>query len=435
MTQKQTKSNRRIFLKTVGAGVTTGLIAANYRALAGVSPNDRINMGFIGVGGMGTGRLKGFIGHADVNPVAICDVDDNHLNRGIDEVRKRREITIHGYRDFRELLDRKDIDAVTVTTPDHWHAIPMIQACKAGKDVFFEKPVAHNIGEGRAMADAARKYKRITQMGNHIHNTGGNYRRVVELVQSGNLGKITRVHCWKTSNLGSIGYPEDSKSPEELDYNFWQGGSPKRPYNKNRSHFTFRYFWDYSGGVFIDFWCHITDVAYWGLNLTAPLSASATGGRFFVDDNTETPDSLDVLYEYPNDLIMAWTVSPKGIPGFQHMGGIGCAFQGTKATLVCNYGSNEVWVDGKKADNFPRPKPTIPDSPGHIREFLNSIKTREITTCNVEYAHNLTKGGHLGNISYRIGEKIYWDDKKERIKGNTKANRLVKRNHRRPWKL
>lgn len=435
MKQQTTTNSRRHFLKTVGAGISTGLIAANYRALAGTSPNERINMGFIGMGGMGTGRLREFLGQDDVNPVAICDVDQSHLDQAIEEVKKRREVTVDGYRDFRDLIERTDIDAVTVTTPDHWHAIPMILACESGKDVFFEKPCAHNIGEGRAMVNAAKKYKRITQMGNHIHNSGDNYRRVVELVRSGNLGKITRIHCWKTSNLGGIGNPKDSEPPAELDYNFWLGGAPKHAYNPNRSHFTFRYFWDYSGGNFIDFWCHITDVPYWALNLTAPLDVSAAGGKFFVDDNTETPDCLDVLYEYPDNLIMAWTVSPKGIPGFQHMGSIGCAFQGTEATLVCNYDGHEVWVDGKKAVDFPRPEKSIPDSPGHIREFLNSIKTREITTCNVEYAHKLTKGGHLGNIAFRVGERIYWDDAKEQVKNNSKANRLVKRKNRRPWKV
>ena len=426
--------SRRNFLKKASAGAALGLTAANYRSLAASSPNDTIVMGFIGLGGMGTGRLREFLRHDDVKAAAICDVDESHLNRAIGEVSKRRDHKPKGYHDFRELLEISEIDAVTVTTPDHWHALPTITACQAGKDVFVEKPLCHNIAEGRKMADAVKKYKRITQLGTHIHNTGGNYRRVVEMVRSGNLGKITRVHCWKTSNIKGLKVQADGDPPEELDYDFWQGPAPKRPYNPNRSHFSFRHFWDYSGGTFIDFWCHITDVVFWSLELGGPKTVAATGGRFFIDDQTETPDSLDVLYEYP-ELVLAWTLHPKGLPGYQHMGSIGCVFQGTKANLVTNYNKNEIWVDGKKTDDFPRPEKSIPGSPGHLREFLNCIKSREECTCNIEYAHRLTKPGHLGNIAYRTGEKLEWDDEKEKITNSAKANRLVKRRYRKPWKL
>lgn len=427
------KMNRRFFLQSTSAGVG-GLLARNSRAFASPGPNDKIRVGFIGVGGQGTDRLRGFMRHDDVEVAAICDVDSSHLARAIAEVEKRREQKPQGYSDFRQLLERNDIDAVMIATPDHWHALITIAACQAGKDVFVEKPLCHNIAEGRKMVDAAIENKRITQLGTHIHNESGNYRRAVELVQSGNLGRISRVHCWKTSEIGKgLGNPPDCQPPAELNYDFWQGPAPKRSFNPNRSHFFFRYFWDYSGGVFIDFWCHITDVAYWALGLQAPISVSAVGAKRFHDDNTETPDCLDVLYEFP-DISMSWTLNPSP-PAFQHMGGIGCIFYGTKATLAVNYDKNEVWVDGKKADDFPRPEPSIPDSPGHIREFLDSIKSRVKTTCNVEYAYRLTKGGLLGNIAYRTGDKLYWDDKRERIISNRKANELVRRKYRRPWKL
>ncbi|MGC9327717.1 MAG: Gfo/Idh/MocA family protein [Candidatus Hinthialibacter sp.] len=430
--QKSNRKNRRVFLQSLSAGL--GALGATYHAAAGVGPNDKIQMGFIGVGGMGTGRLREFMRHDDVEVGGICDVDSSHLDRAVAEVEKRRGKRPQGYHDFRRLLSRDDLDAVMIATPDHWHALTAITACRAGKDVFVEKPLCHNIAEGREMVDAAVENKRITQLGTHIHNTTGNYRRVVELVQSGNLGEITRVHCWKTSDAQKgIGTPENDFPPPELNYDMWLGPAPKRPYNPNRSHHTFRYFWDYSGGIFIDFWCHITDVAYWALDLQAPLSVSAVGGRRFREDNTETPDCLEVLYEYPG-LSMTWTLHPQP-PAFQHMGGIGCIFYGTKATLVANYGQNEVWVDGKKAEDFPRPEPAIPDSPGHIREFLNSIKSREKTTCNIEYAYRLTKGGLLGNVAFRSGERIYWDDEQEQVKSSRKANSLIRRNYRSPWKL
>jgi hypothetical protein len=235
------------------------LLGATAAALAPAAPADRINMGFIGLGGMGTGRLRQFLAQPDVNVTAVCDLDETHLNRAVDLVAKERSAKPAAIHDFRKLLERKDVDAVMVATPDHWHAIPTIQACQAGKDVFTEKPLCHSLNEGRAMLAAARRYNRITQLGNHIHNDLPNYRRVVELVRSGMLGDIHRVYCWLRAGDRGIGNPPDGAPPKELDYEFWIGPAPRRAYNPNRSHGTFRYFWDYSGGVFIDFWCHITD--------------------------------------------------------------------------------------------------------------------------------------------------------------------------------
>jgi predicted dehydrogenase len=426
---KETGATRRTFLHVAAAGLT----AASYRALGGAPPSDRIRMGFVGLGGMGTGRLKQFMEHADVAAVAVCDLDRKHLERAVALVEQRQGRQPETFHDFRKLVERKDIDAVMIATPDHWHALPVIAACQAGKDVFVEKPLAYSIGEGRAMVRAALKNARITQMGNHIHNDLPNYRRVVELVRSGMLGKINRVYCSMSSGLKGIGKPADCAPPPELDYDFWLGPAPKRPYNPNRSHFTYRYFWDYSGGVFIDFWCHYADVAYWALDLRAPKNVAAAGGRWVMDDNGETPDTLEVLYEYPN-LILTWTLAPNGRPGYDHMGP-SVIFEGTEATLVTNYSQHEVWVKGKKEENFTRPPQSIPDSPGHIREFLDAIKSRQRTTCDIEYGFRLTKGGLLGNIAFRSGERIYWDDQRERITSSGRANRLVTRRYRKPWKL
>jgi predicted dehydrogenase len=424
--------SRRAFIQT--ATSTLALSAASYRSLAATSANDKISLGFVGVGGMGSGRLNEFMRYDDTHIAAICDIDESHLNRAIDNVQKRRDMKPDAYHDFRDLIERPDIDAVVVVTPDHWHALPFIKACQAGKDVFVEKPLSYSIGEGRAMLDAARKYERITQLGTHIHNDYSNYRRVVEMVQSGNLGEITKVHCWHAPGNGNMGNPSNAQPPKELDYNFWLGPAPKRDYNPNRSHFNFRYFWDYSGGDFMDFWCHITDVVYWALDLTAPVTVSASGKRWNLTDNSETPNMLEVLYQYPNQTLL-WTIHPKGLPGFEHMGSIGAVFQGTKATLVTNYSKFEIYVDGKKQTDFPTPEKSIPDSPGHLREFLNSIKSREKCTCDVAYAHKLNKGGLLGNIAYRTGDTLTWDDEKEKIQRNPKANKLVTRQYRKPWRL
>jgi predicted dehydrogenase len=428
-------STRRDLLKTLGGGLAAGLTVTDSRVLARAGANERILVGSIGVGSMGIGRLREFMKQPDVTVVAVCDVDRSHLENALAEVEKAQGRKPQAFHDYRKLLELKDLDVVVVATPDHWHALPTIDAFKAGKDVFVEKPLSYSIGEGRAMVRAAQAHKRISQMGNHIHNDMPNYRRVVEIVQSGMLGKITRVTCWKTSSLTSkLGNPPDGKPPAELDYDFWLGPAPKRTYNPNRSHRSFRYFWDYSGGVFIDFWAHITDVVYWALELKAPKSVAAIGGRFFPNDNTETPDTLDLLYEFPN-LDFTWTLNPIGLPGFEHMGGIGCLFQGTEATLVANYSTHELYIKGKKVADFKRPDPPIPDSPGHIREFLNAVQSRQKTTCDVEYAHQLTKAGLLGNIAYRLGRRVYWDDAKERIIGDSIAGRLVTRRYRKPWKL
>jgi predicted dehydrogenase len=426
---------RRNLVKVLGTGLAAGLTAANHRAQAGSGPNDKIRVGAIGVGVQGMGRLREFLKQPDVAVTAVCDVDQGHLDQALSEAEKSQGRKPQGFRDFRKLLEFKDLDAVVVATPDHWHALPTVKAFQAGKDVFVEKPLSYSIGEGRAMVRAARAHQRVSQMGNHIHNDLPNYRRVVEIVRSGILGKMSRVVCWKTSLLASkLGRPPDAAPPKELDYEFWLGPAPKRPYNPNRSHRNYRYFWDYSGGIFIDFWAHITDVAYWALDLKAPRSVASIGGRFFAEDNTETPDTQDLVYEYPN-LDLTWTLNPMGLPGFEHLGGIGCLFQGTEATLVTNYSTHELYIKGKKVTDFQRPEPSIPDSPGHIREFLAAVRSRQRTTCDVEYGHQLTKAGLLGNLAFRLGRRLYWDDARERISGDSAADRLVTRRYRKPWKL
>jgi predicted dehydrogenase len=420
------RATRRFFL---------GAAAARLTARAQAEASDRIRVGFIGCGGMGTARIRQFLEHPDVEAAAVCDVDRTHLQRAAALVEKLAGRRPQEFPDFRRLLEQRDIDAVMIATPDHWHALPAILACEADKDVFVEKPFSYSIGEGRRMVEAARRRRRVTQMGNHIHNDLPNYRRVVELVRSGRLGRIVRVHCGLVSNEKSIGSPPDGPPPAELDYDFWLGPAPKRPYNPNRSHGKFRYFWDYSGGFFADFWCHYADVAYWALDLKAPQAASAFGGRWLCEDNAETPDVFEAVLEYPGPVLLSWTQHPRGRPGFEHMGSC-VIFEGTEATLVTNYSKHEVWVKGRPAPDFPRPEPSILDSPGHIREFLDAIKARNTaTTCNFEYSHRLNKGALLANLAFRTGQRLEWDDGRERVTNHDGANRFLTRRYRRPWKL
>jgi predicted dehydrogenase len=432
--------SRRVFLGSVAGGLT--LTALNRRILASQKPNDQIVLGMIGVGGMGTGRLRQFLTHPDVRIGAICDVDRAHIDRAVDVVEKTGAHKPKTHGDFRRVLEDPEIDAVAVVTPDHWHALASVRAFEAGKDVFVEKPLSYNIAEGRMMVDASLKYKRVSQMGNHIHNDEHNYRRVVELVQSGKLGRITRAHIWKTGGgAGSGGRgatPRPSRPitpPATLDYDTWLGPAPNRPYHPLRSHGSFRRWWDYSGGTFIDFWAHIFDVTMWALDLKAPTAVTSVGGRFFTDDETETPDTVEAVLEYPN-LLVTFSLRPTPLPGFEHLGHIGCLFQGTEAWLATNYTENEVWVKGKKIDDFPRPDRTIPDSPGHLREWLDAIKSRTLeTTCNVRYGYRLTKPGLLSNISYRTGQRLRWDDETERVIDNNDANRYLSRKFRKAYKL
>lgn len=425
--------SRRSFLGATAAGL--GLTALNLRTLASQQPNEQITLAMIGVGGMGTGRLRQFLEHPDVRIAAICDVDSTHVDRAVAIVESARGYRPKGVEDYRHVLDDREVDAVAIVTPDHWHSIPTVRAFEAGKDVFVEKPLSYSVAEGRAMADASARHKRVSQMGNHIHNDLPNYRRVVELVQSGKLGRITRVHVWRTNRTEPWKVDNPPTLPPGLNYDFWLGPAPKRPYEPLRSHVTYRDFWDYSGGTLIDFWCHIVDVAMWALDLKAPNSISAAGGRLFVNDTTETPDTVEAVLDYPN-LVVMFSLRPTPLPGFEHMGSIGCLFEGTEASLVTNYERHEVRVKGQKVEDFPRPDPTIPDSPGHLREFLDAIKTRNLeTTCNVRYGHRLTKLGLLTNIAYRTGRRIRWDDQRERILDDDDASELLRRRFRKPYRL
>jgi predicted dehydrogenase len=395
-----------------------------------VPASEKIVLGFIGVGGMGTGLLNTFKGFSDVSIAAVCDVYEPHLRRAQDAAGGSPD----GYRDFRRVLDRKDIDAVVIATPDHWHAIPTILACQAGKDVYCEKPLSHRIAEGRAMVRAAEKYNRITQMGNLIH-AGENYHRVVEIVRSGVLGKVSTTRVWLAADRRGMGSPPDSAPPPGCDYNLWLGPAPSRPFNPNRFTFNWRYFWDYGGGILTDFCCHIVDLVHWAMGVSAPETISAVGGRYALADNGEVPDTLDVAYEYKKGdsrFLMIWSHTDANTHGLENQG-LGIMFQGTDATLVASYDKLRIIPEkGKKID---LPEKTLPRSVGHHREWLDAQKSRSQCSCHFEYGHRLATVGNLGNISLRTGEKLKWDRATECITNHTEANRYLTKQYRAPWAL
>ncbi|WP_337176520.1 Gfo/Idh/MocA family oxidoreductase [Paludisphaera sp.] len=417
---------------TTGLGAVARAQDAPADGGASTSPNEAITLGFIGVGGMGSGLLDIFHKFPDVRVAAVCDVHEPHALRAKEAAGGKPDV----YGDFRKVLDRKDIDAVVIATPDHWHAIPTIMACQAGKDVYCEKPLSHRVAEGRAMSDAAAKYKRVTQMGNLIH-AGENYHRVVEIVRSGVLGKITRTRAWMASDRGSFGRPADTSPPAGCDYDFWLGPAPERPFNPNRFTFNWRWYWDYGGGTLTDFCCHLIDLVHWAMEVDAPRTIAATGGRFAFDDNAEAPDVCDVAYEYEKGddrFVLAWSHIDSTDHGFDGKPS-GVMFQGTEGTLVTNYNHHEVFpTQGKTVDISQIPQ-TLPRSPGHHREWIDAIRSRATCSCNFEYGHRLTSVGELGNISLWTGEKLAWDPVAERITNHADANQFLTKEYRKPWVL
>lgn len=419
-----TNPTRREFLAVAAA---TGSLARGPSA-RGAGPNETVSLGFIGVGGMGSGLLDIFKKMPDVRVAAVCDVDESHRLRAKSAADGKPEV----YADFRRVLDDKSIDAVIVATPDHWHAIPSILAMQAGKDVYCEKPLAYRIAEGRAMVDAAAKHQRVTQMGNLIH-AGENYHRVVEIVRSGVLGKITKARVWMAGMSPDLGNPPDEPAPSGFDYNSWLGPAPDRPYNRNRSHFNWRYYWDYAGGKLMDFCCHIVDPVHWAMEVEAPETITATGGKYAKGDNTETPDTLEVAYHYAKGFDLVWSHTDASSHGFEGKG-LGILFQGTEATLACDYGSFQIFPE--KGREIRLPEKTLPRSPGHHREWLDAIRSRKECSCRFAYGHQLTNVGHLGNIALWTGEKLKWDAKAERVSNHEAANaHLARPEYRAPWSL
>jgi predicted dehydrogenase len=397
-----------------------------------VGANDKIVLGFIGTGGMGTGLLNIFKGFPQVEIAAVCDVYEPHLHRA----RSAAGGTPETYGDFRRVLDRKDIDAVVVATPDHWHAIIAIMACQAGKDVYCEKPLGHRIQETRAMVTAAERARRVTQMGNLMH-AGENYQRVVEIVRSGVLGKISKTRVWMAADRRGLGRPADGPPPPGCDYNTWLGPAPERPFNPNRFTFNWRYFWDYGGGILMDFCCHIVDLVHWAMDVEAPRMISAVGGRYALDDNAEVPDTLEVAYEYQKGdqtFLMAWSQTDASSHGIENQG-LGIMFQGTEATLVADYNHYRIIPEKKARTKIEEPPRSPPKSVGHHREWLEAIKTRSQCSCHFGYGHRLTTVGHLGNISLWTGEKLRWDPVAERITNHESANQYLTKEYRKPWTL
>jgi predicted dehydrogenase len=434
--------SRREFLGKSALTLSAATLARNTRlsnrlfaqGTTTVPPSDKIRIALIGSGGMGVGDLATFLLNPEVECTVICDVDDARLSKGVKLVEDKRGKPPETVKDFRRVVERKDVDVVLVATPDHWHALPTVFACQAGKDVYVEKPLATSISEGRAMLEATKRHNRVVQMGTQWRS-GTHFREAVEFVQSGKLGKIRLVRCWAYHDwLGGIGSPPDGQPPAGVDYDMWLGPAPTRPFNPNRFHFNFRWFWDYAGGLMTDWGVHLINIVLWAMGMEPPRSVSSSGGKFVLQDNSETPDTQVAMYDFPKYTLL-----------WEHQVGCGVGmnnrpwglwFSGSEGTLILNDSGWEVIPEPKKKSLEPITKPGSPDPrPAHVRNFLDCVKSRQAAVENLELGHFVSSVAHLGNISFRTGRKIVWDARQEQIVSDKGANRLVSVKYRKPWKL
>jgi len=445
------KMARREFL-----GNSTKALAATTALLAGfepvfkrleipgkkVSPMDKIHVALVGSGGMGKTNLSDFLRVPEVDCLAVADIDEKHLEEGIKIAEEVRGKKPEGYKDFRKIMDRKDIDAVIVATPDHWHALPTIYACQTGKDVYVEKPLARTIEEGRAMVQAARQYNRIVQVGTQ-QRSAKHFYDAVSFVQSGELGKIRLVRAWTYLDWkGSIGNPADEEPPSHVDYDFWLGPAPKRPFNPARFHHNFRWFWDYSGGLMTDWGAHMVDVVMWAMN-EDPVGAMAIGGKFgFADDIRETPDTQQSIVEFPSFSMLWEHMIGCGVGPWQREHGV--EFHGQNGILVVDRGGWEVYSETDKFKQPERvlrmmPKPRQEGSTdyhfAHVKNFVECLKSRSKPKAEVEIGHKSVNACHLANIAVRLRRYIRWDARKEQVIGDSEGQDLVICNYRKPWVL
>lgn len=396
-----------------------------------VAASDRLRIAHIGLGGMGNAHMKWFAALPEVEIVALCDVDQLHLDATMNTLKMLHPgNNAKAYKDFRHILDRKDIDAITCATPDHWHSQIANLAFKAGKDVYGEKPLSHDVKGGQEMLKNLNRYDRVFQLGTQIH-AGDNYHRVVELVRSGILGKIHTVRLWKTGYPPELGPASYQQAPKNLDWDMWLGPAPLSEYAPQRCHFNWRYFSDYGGGVFGDFWSHIADVVYWSIQPKGLKSISARGEK--TGGITDVAKWIDVDYEY-DDLNIFWTSQPPNVPGAADRN-IGAYFEGENGTLLCDYNTHEIRMGGELMLDLTEVPITLERSPGHQQNFVNAVKSRTQPESNLEYARNLTLPMQLGLISYQLGRTLNWNDKREKFVADREANRLLSKEPRKEWDL
>jgi predicted dehydrogenase len=429
--------SRRSFLNATAFGMAAVPVALSQSAWSApeqVPASEKVRVGLIGCGGIGKVDLETFFLNAEVDCPVVCDVDDAQIAKAVELVEGKRGHKPDTVKDFRRVIDRKDVDVLLVATPDHWHALPTIYGCQAGKDVYCEKPLGKCIGEGRAMLEAAKDTKRVVQMGTHWRS-GTHYREAVEFVQSGKLGPIRMVRAWSYLDwIGGIGNPPDSDPPAGVDYDMWLGPAPLRPFNKNRFHFNFRWFWDYAGGLMTDWGVHLLNICLWAMTPEMPLRVGSMGGKYVLNDAQEQPDTSIAVFDYPKYTLIFEQQTLGGIgPGNKPHGML---FSGTEGTLIIDEGGWEVIPEPKKKTvEAYKGAPGRDARPAHVRNFLDCVKSRENPVENLEVGHFVSTVAHLGNLAYRTKTEIHWDAKTEHAIENPAADGMVMCDYRAPWKL
>ena len=432
-------TRRRMLRNTTLAGVGLWLSG---RPARGESPNEKLDIAVIGVGGRGAGNLEGVKGE---NVVALCDVDSDRLGGAAAQFPHAKT-----YADFRKMLDEMDqqFDAVLVSTPDHTHAPAGVAAMKAGKHCYCEKPLTHNIFEARTMIELAKKHKLATQMGTQIHALG-NYRRAVELVQCGVIGEVGDVYVWLGAKFDGPQRPQaviqpDAPTdtppvPKNLDWDLWLGPAPERPYHPAYAPFKWRYWWTFANGTLGDFFCHYCDLAFWALKLRHPSTVEAEGpvhpesaARWAVvkQEYAARGDLPPVTLHWCNGGAWPAIVKERDVPQWPN----GVLFVGTKGMLLSDYQRHRLLPKSQYTD-FERPEPTIPDSIGHHQEWIQACKTDRITTCNFDYSGALTEAALLSNVALRTGEKLQWDAENLKATNCPAADEYLQRRYREGWTL
>ena len=436
--------NRRNFLQksalsAAGLGLSP-LFGNAYGAVYGrKAPSNKVKVALIGCRSMGFGDLSTFLEYPEVECVALCDIDDEWLNKRAADVEKKTGKKVPNlYKDWRRVIDNKDVDVVIIGTPDHWHCLPTVYACQAGKDVYVEKPLSNTIEECNLMVKAARKYDRIVQVG-QWQRSDPHWDEAAAYIKAGNIGRVRTVKVWAyQDSKPTLPVVPNSAVPAGVDYDMWLGPAPKRPFNIYRFHYNFRFFWDYAGGLMSDWGVHLLDYALEGMGADLPTRVCTGGGKLaYPDDAMETPDTLMATYAY-KDFNIIWDHAC----GINH--GLfdkkeGLAFYGEKGTLVLTRAGWEVIpvVVGKDAR-----MEAVPFKAGegkglynHVGNFLGCIKSRTLPNADVAIGAKVAKMAHLANISCRLQREVRWNDAAAMFIGDEEANALSKAYYRAPWEL
>jgi predicted dehydrogenase len=414
--------NRRRFLQTSAAGVAT--LSALNAAGAADRPNEKIVLAFMGVRGRGKELIRGFATFPDVEIAYVCDPDVNVIAAALKEAERKQKKTPKVEKDVRRVLEAKEVTALVIAAPDHWHALATIWACQAEKHVYVEKPAAHNLVEGRRMIEAARRHDRIVQLGTQ-RRSAAQFASAAELICSVKLGKVPFARTWIAGHRKSIDHQPDGPAPAGVDYDLWLGPAPARPFNPNRFHYNWHWNWDYGTGEIGNNGIHALDMVRFLLDLEAPLRVTSGGGKLFYDDDQQTPDTLVTTFDFPHTCVI-WEHRIWSKTGFESEP-FGMVLYGERGTLVFDRKGWQV-RDGIEASD----KAVDTDRP-HLRNFLDCVREHKRPNADIEEGHKSTRLCHLGNIAFRTGRALRFDEQTETIRDDPEANKLLSRSYRQPY--